>query len=343
MTRAVGKIVDDKEDLEEVEALYGPVAREAVKRFPVDAKDVKLVTHSENITFRVRTPGDQTDYVLRLHRPGYSSIEEMESERVWTHALKETGVLVQDALQTFDGQNYTLVDIPGTGEQRYVGMTTWHEGIPLTDFLETCTDGAERERIFRRFGAIAAAFHNQSTEWSPPPGFVRRRLDLDALLGESPFWGRFWEHEALSEAERDLMLQARARARDALDEYGESPDKFSLIHADFTPDNIIYDGKDLAIIDFDDAAYGWHLYDIASALIECRYDRDLDVLRAALLDGYREHRPLTANDIEMLPVFVLVRGMATVGWLHQRPESVWSSYCERIREWVLEECAAYVA
>ena len=96
MTRAVGKIVDDKEDLEEVEALYGPVAREAVTRFPVDAKDVKLVTHSENITFRVKTPGDQTDYVLRLHRPGYSSIEEMESERLWTHALKETGVLVQD-------------------------------------------------------------------------------------------------------------------------------------------------------------------------------------------------------------------------------------------------------
>ena len=44
-----------------------------------------------------------------------------------------------------------------------------------------------------------------------------------------------------------------------------------------------------------------------------------------------------------MPVFVLVRGMAIVGWLHQRPENVWSSYCERIREWVLKECAAYVA
>lgn len=341
--RPVGRIGEDPDHLDHIEARYGPAAWAAVRQFPVDARDLALVTHSENVTFRVTGRDGETHYVLRLHRPGYSSVEELESERVWTRALKETGVRVPNALQTIDGRNYALVDIPGSNEQRFAGMTAWRAGVPLTQFLETCTDVDERARIFRRFGSIAAAFHNQSTSWRAPPGFFRRRLGLEDLLGASPFWGRFWEHESLTRGERDLLVRARDRARLALAAYGESPETFSLIHADFTPDNIIYDGKDLAIIDFDDAAYGWHLYDIASALVECRYDEDLPVLQSELLDGYRELRPLTERDIDLLPVFILVRGMAIIGWVHQRPENVGSSYCERIRDWVVGECATFLA
>lgn len=80
------------------------------------------------------------------------------------------------------------------------------------------------------------------------------------------------------------------------------------------------------------------MYDMASALIEYRWAPDFDSLRAALLNGYREHRPLTIRDIEMLPVFLLARGMAIIGWFHQRPEHAGSSFFEAVKEWVLAEC-----
>jgi Ser/Thr protein kinase RdoA (MazF antagonist) len=314
---------------------YTQAAWDAVAHFPVAAEDLALVAYSENVTFRVAVRDAPADYVLRLHRPGYSSLEELESERMWTRALKEAGMDVPGSLETHEGGHYVRVDIPGAGEQRYAGMTTWQEGMPLSDYLQSHPDGAERQNLFRRFGEMVAAFHNHSTRWTPPAGFVRRRLGADELLGEAPFWGRFWEHPALTAAQREWLLQARDEARATLDAYGRNPANFSLIHADFTPDNIIYDGEHLAIIDFDDAAYGWHVYDLASVLIECRDARDIEALAAALLEGYLAHRPLAQRDLDMLPTFLLIRGMAIIGWYLQRPEIALDSEFEGVKDWVL--------
>ena len=320
------------------ESRYLPAALKALELFPVEAEKIELVAQSENVTFRVSVRGSNVDYVLRLHRPDYNSIEELNSERMWTRALGDAGEVVPVSLETCDGEHYALVDIPGAGEQRYAGMTTWYEGTPLCDFLDTCSDKEARKRVLHRLGEIAAAFHNRSSRWQAPPGFVRRRLDVDALLGENPFWGRFWDHPDLTQSEQELLLRARTVVRAALTGYGETPDNFSLIHADFTPENIIFDGGDLAVIDFDDLAYGWHMYDIASALVECRFDDDFEALQAAFLEGYRQCRDLAARDLEVLPDFLLVRGMAIIGWYRQRPEYAGEAETEKFKNWVVGEC-----
>ena len=324
-----------------VDSVYMPAALRALTHFPVDAENVELIAHSENVTFRVSVRSSDIDYVLRLHRPGYNSIEELISERVWTRALKEACIPVPASLPTNRGDYFELIDIPDVGKQCYAGMTTWTEGSSLNDYLETNSDGDERERIFRRIGEIAAAIHNQSTRWKEPPGFERRRLDLDGLLGEAPLWGRFWEHADLSRTERKLLLRTREKVHDALSAYGERPGNFSLIHADLHPDNIVYNGEDLALIDFDDSAYGWHMYEIASALIENSFAHGFGALREALLEGYREHRALAARDVEMLSAFLMIRGMAIIGWFHQRPEHAGSAYFEEIKNWVIGECDAH--
>lgn len=331
---AWGKCVDSAL----IESRYTPAALKALKSFSVDAEDVELIAYSENVTFRVSVRGGNTDYVLRLHRPGYNSIEELDSERAWTGALKKAGIPVPASLSTHHGDYFALIDIPAAGRQCYAGMTTWIEGSPLSDYLETRSDRVEREHIFRRIGELAAAIHNQSTSWKEPPGFTRRRLDLDGLLGEAPLWGRFWEHTDLTRAEKALLQRARKNVRAALRNYGAGSGNFSLIHADLHPENILYDGEDLALIDFDDSAYGWHMYEIASALIADRFAPDFEAVRAALLDGYREHRPLAERDADMLPAFLLIRGMAIIGWFHQRPEHAGSSLFRRVKEMVLDEC-----
>ena len=315
-------------------------AWKAVEQFPVDAMDIKPVMQSENVTFRVTDRAGGRRYVLRLHRPGYNSIEELESERIWVDALKETGVPVPDALEANHGGHFTRVDIPGSGEQRFAGMTTWQDGEPLGNFLKSCTEESERKLIFHRIGEIAAGFHNRSAGWQAPPGFTRRKLGVGNLLGEDPFWGRFWEHPQLEESERALLLEVRDSLRVALEAYGEQPGKFSMIHADFTPDNIIYDGSHLAVIDFDDCAFGWHMYDIASLLTECTFYPDFGELQGALFDGYRLHRELTQQDAGLLSDFLLVRGMAVIGWFYQRPEHAGAEEFHDVKRWVLDQCAA---
>lgn len=321
-----------------IESRYASAAIKAVESFAVEADEIKLVTVSENVTFRVSARYSETDYVLRFHRPGYNSIEELESEKAWVSALSDAGLSVPGSLLTKEGKYFEQVDIPGEGKPLNVGMTTWFEGTVLSDYLESDCTSDERKQIFRRIGKIAAAIHNQAVHWTEPPGFKRRRLDLDGLLGETPHWGRFWEHAELTSAEQELLLKARQDARISIEAYGESPENFSLIHADLHPDNIVYNDGQLSIIDFDDAAYGWHLYEIATVLIEFGSAPDFEALCAALLEGYREVRPLSARDLEILPTFLLVRGMATIGWFHQRPEHAGSDYFEYLKCWVLDLC-----
>ncbi|MDA0706953.1 MAG: phosphotransferase [Proteobacteria bacterium] len=331
----LGEAVDN-----DLEPIYTSAVWKALERFPVDVESIEFVEHSENVTFRIRACDRASTYVLRLHRPGYNSGQELKSERDWIVALNNAGVSVPSPVVSHDGTHFVLVDIPEAGEQRYVGVTSWIEGAPLRDYLATVSSKKERERLFHGIGEIAAAIHNQSANWKGPPGFMRPCLDIDGLLGESPRWGRFWEHAELSGGEKELLLRARTNLRAALTTYGSEHDKFSLIHSDLDPDNIIYASGGLSLIDFDDSAYGWHMYDIASALIEYCSAPDFAALCTALLEGYREHRPLESRDVEMLPAFLLIRGMAIIGWYHQRPEHAGSEGIDNVKNWTLMQCKA---
>ena len=155
-------------DRDPLESRYTPAALKALESFPVEAKNVELIAHSENLTFRVSDCSNDSDYVLKLHRPGYNSIEQLNSERIWVGALREAGLSVPGSLLTHKGQHFELVDIPDTGEQRYAGMTTWLQGTPLSQYLTTSSDAEERKRFFRRIGELAAAIHNQSSRWKEP-------------------------------------------------------------------------------------------------------------------------------------------------------------------------------
>lgn len=324
----------------ELASTYTPAVWQALEHFPVQVESIELVDHSENVTYRVRVKDEETNYVLRLHRQGYNSLIELECERKWVSALIDAGLSAPRPLLTRDGTHFVPIDIPCTNEKRYVGMTTWLEGVPLRNCPEILADTGKRAWVFHRIGEIVAAMHNQATRWTQPPGFTRPKLDLDGLLGDTPRWGRFWEYAELPAGAKERLLAARDRLRVALSDYGMTRDNFSLIHADLDPGNIIYDRGELALIDFDDSAYGWHLYDVASALIEYHSDSDFEALRAAMLEGYREHRPLAQEDMEMLPDFLLLRGMATLGWYHDRPEHAGSRDLQHLLSWILELCEA---
>jgi Ser/Thr protein kinase RdoA (MazF antagonist) len=320
------------------ESDYLPAALEALKAFPIQLENISAIKHSENVTFRVTPRGSKTHYALRLHRPGYNSLAELNSERQWTRALKEAGLAVPESFNTIEGHHFHPVNIHATGEQRLAGLTTWLEGIPLDEYLPECTDLEERQEIYRQIGVLAAKSHNQATNWNEPPDFQRRRLDADGLVGADPHWGRFWEHAELTEAEGKLLRRARQHAHSDLVRLGKDPQTFSLIHADLNPDNIVHANGKLAMIDFDDAAYGWHMYDIASALFEERHHPDFENLRTAFFAGYQQHRQIGEREIGKLDLFFLIRGLAVIGWFHQRPEHAESEYFEGLKDSVCAEC-----
>src|SRR5580692_6179215 len=145
-------------DNETVDRTFTPAARAALKFFPIDPENLALVSLSENVTFKVTDRRDGQAYVLRLHRPGYHTLEELNSERVWTRALAAAGIAVPIPLPTRGGDDY--VSVPALGQQRQAGMTRWTEGELLADMLDRNDDPVVAEGYFEQLGAIEAAMHN---------------------------------------------------------------------------------------------------------------------------------------------------------------------------------------
>ena len=274
------------------------------------------VAVSENVTFRVDgLDGDA--YVLRLHRPGYHSLAELDSERAWTAALAGAGMEVPRGVTTNGGRHYVEV-VAADGERRYAGVTRWIEGTPLGRVLGAA-DADEHLPHFDAIGAIAATVHNQSSGWAAPEGFTRHAFNGEGFFGETPFWGRFWDSPLLSRSQRRLVVRTRDATRAVLDRYGVDARTYSLIHADLHFGNVLVDGDRLAVIDFDDSGFGWHQYELAVVLAGHPTER-FDVNFESLLRGYRRVRALPDQDAALVPMFVVVRALAWLGWIEQRPE-----------------------
>lgn len=317
--------------------IYCFAALRALREFPIRAKRLYVVASAENVAFRVFADRKNASYLLRLHRPGYHDLSELNSERVWVRALGAVGIAVPSPICAQDGREYVPVYVPTTGETRYASLAQWQEGELAAKVLKE-RDGVEHYAA--RLGSLMASMHNQASRWVPPGDFKRRLLDGDGLMGPDPFWGRFWEEETLTSDERHLLVDTRDAIRGALCRYGCDPITFSMIHADMHQSNVLVHGDHLTVIDFDDASFGWHQYDIAVALFDAEQRRtNLAKFENAFLGSYRSVRVVTNEALALLPMFRLVRGMALIGWKHQRPEVEWpEGKLERIKITVLKQC-----
>jgi len=297
------------------------LARGALNSWGLEAQELTLLKYRENAVFRV-IAGDGRRYAIRVHRAGYHSDAELRSELQWMRALSTDGFDVPELVPTRAGDLFQVVSHPGVPEPRQVDLFQWIDGLQLGSVESGLqADDATLAQTFRTIGVLAARLHNHSERWRPPPGFTRQSWDREGLVGERPLWGRFWELAALSDSERALMIRARDRVRLELGGLERSPRNYGLIHADFAPENLMVDGSRVRLIDFDDAGYGWHLFEIATTLYFHIGQPYFEHVERATLEGYRTERELTAADEALLPLFYTARGSTYLGWVHTRSET----------------------
>ena len=294
------------------------LARAALDSWGLEARELTLLKYRENAVFRVAA-SDGRRYAIRIHRAGYHSDAELRSELQWMLALSADGFDVPELVVTRRGNLFDVVSHPDVPEPRQVDLFGWIDGRQLGS-VESGVEGDVEtlSRTFHTIGVLAARLHNQSSRWRPPPEFTRQAWDAEGLVGEQPLWGRFWELAALSEPERALLIRARDRVRGDLSVLERSPRNYGLIHADFAPENLMVDGSRVRLIDFDDAGYGWHLFEIATTLYFHIGQPYFDAVEQATIAGYRTERDLPTADAALLPLFYAARGFTYLGWVHTR-------------------------
>jgi len=295
------------------------VARAALDHYDFPAGvTLDILNHRENTVLVITDPGGRKLGVMRVHVPGYQTVASIRSEFEWMGALADVGVRPPGVLAARDGSLVISVPIAEEPEPRLVDVLEWIEGRPPGD--------DEIADSFRTLGDLHGRCHNQASGWRMPPGFTRQRWDDTTLLaGTHPVVAPAWENWALSSEERALVLTCRDALRERLAWWGKGPDRYGIIHADLMPENLIIAPDGVRLIDFDDAGFGWYLYDPASALLPYYDTERYEPLLGSWLSGYRSQRPLSDADLEELDTFLLLRCFYGLGWLHLRRNSDWAA------------------
>ncbi len=274
----------------------------------------------------------------------YHNLRELQSERVWLRSLTQAGIRVPVPVQAVDGRDYVPVPVSETGEIRYASLAHWIEGEIVADVVERSREPRLLESYYARLGSIMGSMHNQASGWVPPASFARHSLDADGLMGNAPYWGPFWKNEFLSRDERDLLLRTRDVMYQRLAACDRGPDTYSMIHADLHHNNLVVANNDVSVIDFDDCGLGWHQYDIAVAFFHCPAGVHSRAVESAFLRSYRCIRPIPDEALRLVPMFKLIRGMAILGWMHQRPEvQLPDGMFEHIKAYVIRGCETFAA
>lgn len=308
------------------------LAREALAAYGLDpAADLSLLKQRENFVFSLRADG--TDYVLRVHRRGYHSDAELGCELDFVRALHAEGVAVPSFVLTREGRGFCVV-----GAQHPAGL---HQ-VDLQHHLpnhggfgdeRTGVDGSATidPADFAALGRLAAQVHDATERSGYRMAVPRDDWDLDGLVGNqatdvAPAWGDPLRITELAGGDRDEVVAAIVRIRADLIAYGTPTHRFGPIHADLTPENVLRTPGGLVLIDFDDFAAGWHLFDLATALYFYTPHPRYAEYRAALFAGYEAVRPLDAADHKVFPSILLARGLTYLGWAADRrgePTAEW--------------------
>lgn len=275
--------------------------------------DITLLTVSENATFMVTDEENNQRFIIRVHRPEYHSKNEILSELRWIQSLREQALLnTPEPLVRQDGS--MVASFSDDGMERYVVAFEFMPG-KQPDEDESLIEG------FEVLGATSARLHQQAKQWTLPEGFVRKKWNFDSAFGAEPLWGDWREAPGLDQEGQAILEQLCDVLEEKLHHYGEGPDRFGLVHADLRLANLLIDGKQLSVIDFDDCGFSWFIYDFASAVSFLETSPLLPELERAWVRGYKSIAPLSIEDEAMISTFVMFRRLLLTAWVASHPET----------------------
>lgn len=260
----------------------------------------------ENEVYEVQTPTGRA--ALRLHRPGYQTAQAIRSELWWCDELCRAGLPVPGPLPLADGALFAQL-----GGGRLASVVTWVDGEAIGEAgVPLAGSPHDQADLHHALGRLVAQVHRATDALTLPDFFDRPAWSHDGLVGDTPLWGRFWDHPALCARDRDTLIAARGFLSGRL-QATTSP--MGLIHADVLRENVFVQQTKLTLIDFDDSGFGYRWFDLGTVLSQCLAEPAYTDIRAALIEGYAGVTAITAAEVDH---FTLARTLASVGWAGSR-------------------------
>ncbi|MCQ2247977.1 MAG: phosphotransferase [Treponema sp.] len=298
--------------------LFNKVAELTLEKYGLQDKDeAKLIVLSENATYMVkdRKTGEK-DGVLRIGRPGYHTLNELNSEMKWLKQINEyTPLVVANPKKGLNGEY--IQNVQGPDGEIY--------NCVITEFLPGSAPDENNEdqmvKQFKYLGETTAYLHRQTEIWNGTAKLDRYEWSFDNVIGATPKWGDWRNFPDMTPDAQHFLEDIVSIIEKRLKRYGKTSNNFGLIHADLRLANLLIEGDQIKVIDFDDCGFGWHLQDLASALSFIEEKPYVPKLVNAWLSGYKKVLPFTDTDFEEIDTFIMMRRLQLTAWLGSHQQS----------------------
>lgn len=292
------------------------LARIALSLYNVgDAVSIRMVNLSENATFRVDAVSGQS-YALRIHRHGYHHHAAIASELAWLLNMRNKNFVTTP--RPLPGVNGDLIQVARHSRMlhsRHIVLFEWEQG-------REPGIGEDLAKPFEALGAAAARMHQHVLQWQKPDWFTRHTWNFETTLGEeNPHWGHWREGLGVSDEMRKVFSRTVAKIGLRLSVYGQSLERFGLVHGDLRLANLLVHESDVKVIDFDDCGFSWFMYDAATPVSFYEHEPHVPELIDHWKTGYRRVRPLLQADEAEIPTFIILRRLLLVAWIGTRRDT----------------------
>ncbi|MCO7175760.1 phosphotransferase enzyme family protein [Sporolactobacillus kofuensis] len=184
---------------------------------------------------------------------------------------------------------------------------------------------ASDRQLYRKVGKIAATLHTRAIEWKDPDFFERMEWNFDGTFGKN--WNNFYgvsyrSRQWLSQKDISIIDQCVDLIKKRVEAYGKAPDRYGMIHSDLRMANMLKNGDEITVLDFDDCGKGWFMYDIASVVTFMEHRTDLSEVIKELIGGYELVRKLSDEDKQEIGTFIMMRRIGMLQSLISRIGSV---------------------
>ena len=307
-----------------IDAAYGPSA----------GQNCLLVSESLNQTYRLT--GNGPAQYLRLSRAGTRTLDDVAGEAALVSYLHGRGLRVAAPVRRLDGG--------------FAGEIVAPEALRIAILYGAATGDGVRDITpahCRAYGRLAASIHAAAD--MADGAFDRFALDTVHLISE-PLAAVQTRMEDEAPEDVAFLSEIAARITPRIDALPRTRAVIGICHGDLHPGNVRFDaGWEPTVFDFDCYGPGWRAYDLAVFLWNSYLERRSKAWRSlrwnAFLRGYREVRPMSAGEIEAVPLFLVARQIWLMGldcegksgWLPQWIAAGWlRSMTGYIRAWVEE-------
>lgn len=264
----------DLPDEDQVELLRH-VALAAATEFGLGVKDLSLILHGYNTTFRLDAD-DGRRFAMRVNTNSHSTLANIAAQQAWCRAIAvETSVRVPEPFAAPDGRLVVGVESAEVGSPVQVVVNSWLEG---PDVVRCTSEQAHA------LGSAMGTLHEHAARWMPPAGANFPVFDEPLLGDEDLLTG----HPSVAGQRGELIAEAMKRCRMACEAAGTGVRAIPL-HADLHGANLKWHDGSLAVFDFDDSGLGVPALDLAVATFYLR-DGTMEsaAVERALREGYAE-------------------------------------------------------